>query len=329
MIDRRAFLRVVAGSLVAAPAVATAQAAAGMPVVGFIGPPVSADGLVRAFQDGLRELGYVDGQNIRIEYRANAAITGNSERLAQLVAEVVALRPAVLVVSLAEVAVAAKKATSTIPIVMVNVADPVALGLVATLARPGGNVTGLSRQSTDIISKQFQLLKEIVGGPARIGVLLNPLDSMHATTTRIVEGTARTLGVTAKIVAPNTRAEIDDAFAALAAARANALLVAGSGVFYLSRAQIAGLALRHRMPSMMPNREFVDAGGLVSYAASSLANYRRAPYFVDRILKGAKPADLPIEQPAKFEMIVNLRTAKSLGITMPPSVLQRADELLE
>ena len=329
MTNRRRFLAGAAGSLLVAPIDAAAQSTARVHSVGYLGPPHTAGGMLQAFQQGLADFGYIEGRNVKVEYRYNVAIQGNVERLADLALELVSLKPDVLVVSLTEAAVAAMNATRTIPIVMANVSDPVAVGLVASLARPGGNVTGLSRQTPELVGKQFQLLKEALPRTTRVGVLLNPTDRLHAVIVGVVKKTAESLGVQVSILGPNTTAELEDAFATLRAERAGAVLVGEGGVFYLSRTQIAGLALGQRLPSMLSYPDAVGAGGLMAYGANSVANYRRAAYFVDRILKGAKPGDLPVEQPTKFELTINLKTAKALGLMLPQSLLLRADEVIE
>jgi putative ABC transport system substrate-binding protein len=283
--------------------------------------------MFEAFRQGMFDLGYVDGKNVRIEYRYNLAIQGNVDRLTELAAELVKLNPDVLVVSLTEVATVARKATSTIPIVMANAADPVAAGLVASLARPGGNVTGVSRQTPELIAKQLQLLKETLPRTSRVGVLLNGSGRLDAAIAEVVKKSSESVGVRYSILTPASSSEIEQAFSTLHSDHADAVVVSGGGVFYLSRDQIANLALKHRM-SIYPYREAVSAGGLMSYGESNIANYRRAAYFVDRILKGAKPADLPVEQSAKFELVVNLKTAKAIGIAIPPSILARADEVV-
>ena len=317
----------IAGSAVAGPLAAAAQSAH-LPLVGYLGPPASVGPFLSEFQHGLAELGYVEGRNIHVEYRFNVAVEGNLDRLAELSAELVRLRPDVLVVSLAEVALAARQATTTIPIVMANVADPVAIGLVQSLSRPGGNVTGVSRQTPELVAKQIQLLKEVLPKTARVGLLVNSPERVRPIIVGVVKDTAESLGVRSTVLAPATTAEIEAAFAKLRAEQADAVLVLGGGVFFLTRVRIAELAQSTRLASMFEFREAVHAGGLISYGASSAANYRRAAYFVDRILKGAKPAELPVEQPSAFELVVNLRTARSLGIAIPQSILVRADEVI-
>ena len=326
--DRRTFLRALGGSAVAASLGAAAQPGRRLPTIGYLGPPASVGGFLASFQQGLLDFGLVDGRNINVEYRYNVAVDGNLGHLTELAADLVKLAPDVLVVSLTEVAVIAKAASRTIPIVMANVTDPVGAGLVASLSRPGGNVTGISRQTPDLVAKQIQLLKEALPRMARIGVLLNSTDRLRATIRADAEGSARSLGAEPIILAPRTAAEIDAAFASLRGEQAGAVLVLGGGVFFLMRAHIAELALQGRMASMFEFREQVQAGGLMSYGASSIANYRRAAYFVDRILKGAKPAELPVEQAATFELVVNLKTAKALGIAIPQAILLRADEVI-
>jgi putative ABC transport system substrate-binding protein len=330
VIARRTVLAGTGAVLLAAPLTAEAQPTRNVRTVGFLGPPPSAGGLVQAFQQGLRDLGYIEGQNIRIAYRyTDVALQGHPDLFPRLAAELVQLKPDVLVVSVTQAALAAKKATSTIPIVMVSVPDPVAAGLVASLARPGGNVTGLSRETRDIIGKTLQLLKEALPGTARVDLLVNPSDPLSSTEVADAEGAAKSLGVQLKIVEARAATEFEGAFSTIHADRPDALLVVGGAGFYLNRTQIVSLALRNRLPSAFQNREFVEAGGLLSYAPSTTANYRRAAYFVDRILKGAKPADLPVEQPTKFELVINLKTAKALGLVIPPSLLQRADQVIE
>jgi putative tryptophan/tyrosine transport system substrate-binding protein len=328
--DRRVFLGTLAGGLLAAPLAAEAQPTRNVRTVGFFGPPPSAGGLVQAFQQGLRDLGYVEGQDIRIEYRyTDVALQGHPDLFPRLAAELVRLKPDVLVVSVTEAALAAKKATSTIPIVMVSVPDPVAARLVASLARPGGNVTGLSRQTRDVIGKTLQLLKEALPEATRVHLLVNPTDLLSSTEVADAERAAKSLGVQLKIVEARALTELEGAFSTIHADRTDALLVVGGAGFYLNRTQIVSLALRNRLPSAFQNREFVEAGGLLSYGPSTVANYRRAAFFVDKILKGAKPANLPVEQPTKFELVINAKTAKALGLTIPPSLLLRADEVLQ
>jgi putative ABC transport system substrate-binding protein len=330
VMNRRAFISTLAGGLLAAPLAAEAQRQGNVRTIGFFGPPPSAGGLVQAFQQGLRDLGYVEGQNIKIEYRyTDLALRGHPDLFPRYAAELVRLKPEVIVVSVTEAALAVKHATSTIPIVTVSVPDPVAAGLVASLARPGGNVTGLSRESRDLIGKNVQLLKETLPGIKRVGALVNFEDPLKSAMVADAEEAARSLGVQLKVVEASAPAALEGAFAAMHSDRVDAVLVLGGGAFYLDRTHIVDLALRNRLPSVFQNREFVEVGGLLSYAPSTTANYRRAAFFVDKILKGSKPADLPVEQPTKFELVINLKTAKALGLTIPPSLLQRADRVIE
>ncbi len=299
-----------------------------LPTIGFLGPPPSAGGLVQAFQQGLRDLGYEERRNIRIEYRyTDVALQGHPELFPRLAAELVGLRPDVLVVSVSEAALAAKAATNVIPIVMVSVADPVAAGIVASLGRPGGNVTGLTRETRDLIGKNLELLKESLPQTNRIGVLVNPADPLKSSMIADMKQAAKTLGVQLRFVESGPT-QIAGAFSNLHSEGIGAVLVLGGGGFYLRREQISELALKTRLPSMFQNREFVEAGGLLSYAPNTVANYRRAAYFVDKILKGANPADLPIEQPTKFLLVINLKTAKAIGLAIPPSLLLQADQVI-
>jgi putative ABC transport system substrate-binding protein len=329
-VDRRTFLGTLAGSLLAAPLAAEAQQQGNVRTIGFFGPPPSAGRLVQAFQQGLRDLGYVEGRNIKIEYRyTDVALRGHPDLFSRYAAELVRLNPEVIVVSVTEAALAVKQATTTIPIVTVSVPDPVAAGLVASLARPGGNVTGLSRESRDLIGKNLQLLKDTLPGISRVGALANREDPLKSAMVADAEEAARSLGVQLKVVEVSAPTALEGAFSAMHSDKADAVLVLGGGAFYLNRTHIADLALRNRLPSVFQNREFVEVGGLLSYAPSTTANYRRAASFVDKILKGSKPADLPVEQPTQFELVINLKTAKGLGLTIPQWLLQRADQVIE
>ena len=330
VIDRRAVLLTLGAGLLAAPLPVEAQATRTVHTIDFLGPPPSAGGLVQAFQQGLRDLGYVEGQNIRVEYRyTDAPLQGDIDRMAQLAAELVRLKPDVLVVSITEAALAAKSVTRTIPIVMANAADPVAAGLVSSLAHPGGNITGLARLAPELVGKNLELLKEAVPEATRIGVLANPRNPLSDAMVKDARNAARSLGVQLKVIAVRTPGEVERAFSTLPSDRVGAVLLFPDGTFYLNRTHIAALALRYRLPAIFQNREFVDAGGLLSYAPSSASNYRRAAIYVDKILKGAKPADLPVEQPTKFELVINLKTAKVFGLTIPQSLLLRADQVIE
>jgi putative ABC transport system substrate-binding protein len=263
---------VLAIGLFIAPFVAEAQMPSSR-TIGFLGPPPSSGGLLQAFQQSLRDLGYIEGQNIRIEYRyTDVALQGHAELFPQLAAELVQLKPDVLVVSVTEAALAAKNATSTIPIVMVSVPDPVAAGLVTSLARPGGNVTGLSRQTRDIVGKDLQLLKEVFPEIVRVGVLGNLTEPLNAAMVSDAKEAAKVLGVQLKILEAGAPSQLEGAFSVLQAERVGAVLVLGGAGFYLNRTRIADLALRSRLPSMFQNHEFVEVGGLLAYAPSTVAN---------------------------------------------------------
>ena len=279
-----------------------------------------------ALTQGLRELGYVEGQNITIEHRSSE---GKYERLPELAAELVRLKIDVIVAPATQNVLVAKQATRTIPIVMAGAGDPVGAGLVASLARPGGNVTGLSMLGFEIVGKQFALLKEIVPKISRVAVLGNPANQVYPSWLKEVKVAARALGVQLQILEARGPDDFEAAFAAMNRERADALFPLGDGMAILHRARIVERAAKHRLPAMYPVREFGDAGGLVVYGASMRDSFRRAATYVDKILKGAKPGDLPVEQPTKFELIINLKTAKALGLTIPPSVLTRADEVLQ
>ncbi|HEV2056810.1 MAG TPA: ABC transporter substrate-binding protein [Methylomirabilota bacterium] len=281
-----------------------------------------------AFRQGLRELGWVEGQNIVIDYRY---AEGRFDRLPDLAAELVRLKVDIIVAQPLPAAAAAKNATETIPIVMISGgADPVGLGLIATLARPGGNVTGSSYSAgQEIGGKQLELLKKTVPKVRRVAILSNPANPGHPPMVGELNVAARSLGVQLQLLEVRGPNEFDGAFAAMATERAGALLVLSDGMFNLHRTRLADLAARSRLPAAYGVREFVDAGGLMSYGPSLRDLYRRSAAYVDKILKGAKPADLPVEQPTKFELVINLKTAKALGLTIPPSLLQRADELIQ
>jgi putative tryptophan/tyrosine transport system substrate-binding protein len=327
-VRRRAFLCGSVAMLAAALAV-EAQQPGKVPRVGFLGPRSRLDGapFVNAFLQGLRELGWVEGQNIAIEYRF---AEGRLDRLPDLAAELVRLNVDVILASSTPPALAAKNATRTIPIVMGTSADPEGSGLVASLARPGGNITGLSFSvALDVIGKELELLKETVPNIRRVAVLSNPGNPGNVRALETVKTTARSLGVQLQIVEARGPNEFEAAFAAMARKRAEALLVIADSVFGLHRTPLQILADKSRLPTMYGLREHTEAGGLMSYAVDVRDSFRRSATYVDKILKGAKPADLPIEQPTKFELIINLKTAKALGLTIPPSILARADEVIE
>jgi ABC-type uncharacterized transport system substrate-binding protein len=328
MMDRRSFIVTLAGGLLAAPLAAGAQPAGRVPRIGYLvgAAREQASHLVKPFENGLRDLGYVPGRDVMIEYRF---ADGKLERLPQLAQDLVRLKVDVIVTGSNTHVIAAKQATTTIPIVMVYVLDPVGAGLVASVSRPGGNVTGLSQDvSAEISGKRLALLKELVPKLSRVAVLVTPPVAVPATL-KAIEAAARTLRMTVVRFDARGPADLEGVFAAMIRARSDALVVNGGPAQFNMRTQIAQLALRHRLPSLSRITEDVEAGGLMSYGASVSDEWRRAAVYVDKILKGAKPGDLPIEQPTKFDLAINLKTAKALGLTIPPSLLQRADEVIE
>src|SRR5262252_8788123 len=316
-------------SLTLAPLVAGAQQAGKVPRIGFLGvtSPSDRPPLLDAFRQRLRELGWVEGQNVVIDYRY---AEGRVDRLPDLAAELVRLKVDLIVASAGtQVATAAKNATETIPIVMIAVRDPVGTGLIASLARPGGNVTGVSGSAgLEWVAKQLELLKETVPKIRRVAILSNPDNAYHQLAIREVNVAARSLGVQLQLLEARGPNEFDGAFAAMAKERVGALLVLSDAIFSSHRTRLADLAARSRLPAAYGVRDSVEAGGLMSYGPSILDSYRRAATYVDKILKGAKPAELPVEQPTKFELVINLKTAKALGLTIPQSVLLRADQVI-
>jgi putative ABC transport system substrate-binding protein len=325
MIVRAVLAAALALGLLAAPLAASAQQPPGKTArIGFLGdvPPF----LDEAFRQGLRELGYVEGQNIAIEYRSSE---WKFERLPGLAAELVRLKVDVIVAANTRATEAAKQATSTIPIVFTVSGDPVAEGLVASLARPGGNLTGLATISPELVGKQLEMLKAVAPKVSRVALLQNPTQPSHSRAVRQAEDAARVLRVQLQVLKARTPSEIEAAFAAMRSQRADGVLVLRDAEFRAQRAQIVALAAKHRLPGMYGLREEAEAGGLMAYGASVPQLFRRAATYVDRILKGAKPADLPVEQPTKFELVINLKTAKALGLTIPPSLLQQADQVIQ
>ncbi len=283
----------------------------------------------KAFRQGLRDLGYIEGRNLMIEYR-NAE--GKLDRLPALAAELVALKVDVIVAGNTRAALAAKQSTRTLPIVFTNAADPVASGLVTSLARPGGNVTGLSNLSSELVGKCLEQLTHAVPGVSRVAVLWQPGGLGGRTDKDMLKEAdlaARALGVRLQVVEARGPDDFDRAFSEMTRARAGALTVLSSTMFLVERRRLTDLAARHRLPTVFPFREGVDAGGLMSYGMDFPDLFRRAATYVDKILKGAKPGDLPVEQPTKFELVINLKTAKALGLTIPQSVLGRADEVIQ
>ena len=322
-----AFVAVLALGIFLAPLAAHAQQPARVPRIGILTPGISERlHLFEAFRQGLRELGYVEGQNISLEFRS---AEGNFERLPDLAAELVRLKVDVIAAFTTPASLAAKQATKTIPIVMGPVGDPVGTGLVASLARPGGNVTGLSLIAPELAGKRLQLLKEIVPGASRVAVLSNPTVPYTGLAVRETETAARTLGVQLQPLEIRAPEDIDRAFEAAIRGRASALTVIEDPLVLRHRVRIVALAAKSRLPAIYGFREVVEAGGLMSYAANLSDLYRPAAIYVDKILRGAKPADLPVEQPMRFELVINLKTAKALGLTIPQSVLIRVDQVIQ
>jgi putative tryptophan/tyrosine transport system substrate-binding protein len=310
------------------PLAARAQQPQGRPLIGVLSP-ISAALAARnmeALRQGLRELGYVEGRNIGFEFRY---AEGDLARLPALAAELVALQPAVIIAGSAPGALAAREATRVIPIVIASVQDPMALGLAASMARPGGNLTGVWSEGDDsLIGKRLELFKDAVPGASRLAVFVDPTDASDVSTVKAVPAAARALGLDLRVVEVRS-ADLEAAFAAAAREGAQGLYVSQNPFFFARRAEIAAMALRARLPAVDGYREFAVAGGLISYAASLPDFYRRFGAFVDKILKGANAGDLPIERATKFELVVNLKTAKALGLTIPESFLLRADEVIE
>jgi putative tryptophan/tyrosine transport system substrate-binding protein len=329
VMDRRVFISCIAISLLAAPLAVEAQPAGKIPQIGFLVAASASDSayarLIEAFRQGLRDLGYVEGRNIVVEYRY---ADGKYERLPALAAELVRLKVDVIVSHGTNAPLAAKKATSAIPIVMTSAGDPVGSGLVSSLARPGGNVTGLSLMIPELGGKRLQLLKEILPGLSRVAVLWNAANPYASLVVREMEATATTLGVQLQSLVVRGPDDFEGALAAATTGRAGALTAVEDPLTITKRRQIVDFAAKRRLPAIYGVKEFVDAGGLMSYGANFADLWRRSATYVDKILKGAKPADLPVQQPTKFEFVINLKTAKALGLTIPPSVLLRADEVI-
>jgi len=310
------------------PLVAETQQAATVARIGVLHPgaPTTSKHFAAAFDQGLRELGYLQGQSIVVERRFAEA---KAERLPDLAAELVRLKVDVIVTSTDPGIAAVKQQTQTIPIVMANSTDPVGTGFVASLARPGGNVTGLSSLSPELGAKRLELLKEALPGLSRVAIVWNPDVRGGVLEYKETESAARSLRLQLQSVEVTRADDFDRAFAALRTARAEAVTLAASSVAFRNRSQIASLAQKNRLPSMFGLREFADAGGLMAYGPNYADGWRRAATYVDKILKGAKPADLPVEQPTKFELVINLKTAKALGLTIPKTLLLQADQVIE
>jgi putative tryptophan/tyrosine transport system substrate-binding protein len=328
MIERREFIALLGGAAATWPLTARAQQAA-MPVIGFL-ETVSANfgtRILAPFRQGLGDAGYVEGQNVAIEYRW---AEGRYDRLPELAADLVGRRVNVIVTTSTPASLAAKAATTELPLVFGVGDDPVKLGLVASLNRPGGNATGVNFFLGELAAKRLGLLRELVPAAARIAVLVNPTDAVRTESNlKDVDMAARAIGLQVHVVNASTIAEIDAAFATLVRERLDAIFVVPDSFFNSRSEQLARLAFRHAVPTVFQFREFAVAGGLMSYGGSITEVYRLVGIYVGRILKGAKPADLPVQQVTKVELLINLKTAKTLGVTVPPTLLARADEVIE
>jgi putative ABC transport system substrate-binding protein len=328
--QRRRFILAALGGLLGVPFGVDAQPAGNARRIGYLSSgssSMAAPPVIDAFRQGLRDLGWVEGQNLVIDYRFAES---SFDRLPDLAAELVRQNVEIIVATSTPAAVAAKRATTTIPVVMVNIGDPVGLGLIASLPRPGGNVTGISFSvGLEIIGKQLELLKETVPAVRRVAILSNPANPATAVAISNVKAAAQSLGLELKLLEVGAPDELDGAFAAMAREKVGAVLVVSDTMFGAQRARLADLAAKTRLPSMHGTRSNVEAGGLMYYGPNFPDQWRRGASFVDKILKGTNPADLPVEQPTKFELVVNLKTAKALGITIPQKVLARADEVIQ
>jgi ABC-type uncharacterized transport system substrate-binding protein len=331
VIARRTFLAGTGAVLLAAPFAVEAQQTGKVPRVGYLSVFSSSNPYPpsEAFWQGLHDLGWVEGKNIAIERRF---AEGNARRLPDLAAELVRLRVDLIFAESTPAARAVKQATTTIPIVFSPIADPIGSGLVANLARPGGNITGITFMAPELGGKRLELLKQAVPGMTRVGVLLRPGDPSEATVKSVLEQTeaaARALGVQLLRLEAQGPNDFDRVFAAMSRERVGGLILIPSAMFIDERRRIVNVVVKDRLPAMFYFREFAEVGGLMSYGPNFRELFRRAATYVDKILKGAKPGDLPVEQPTKFELVINLKTAKALGLTIPPSLLGRADEVIQ
>jgi ABC-type uncharacterized transport system substrate-binding protein len=327
--DRRAFIGTLAGAILTKPLAPEAQPAAKIPRIGYLSATTQATGapFADAFRQGLRELGYVEKQTVVVEFRSADA---RSERLPELAHALVMIKPDVIVATNDVSIAAVKRETQTIPIVMAFSSDPVRTGFVASLARPSGNVTGLCTISPELSGKRLALLKEAVPGLSRVALLWNPEARGHLIDYQETEGAARSLHLELQSVEVSRVEDLDRALSALTKGRTQALIVAaGNPIAVAKRAQVASFVRQKRLPSLYGGQEFMEGDGLMSFGPNTRDMFRRAATYVDKILKGAKPGDLPVEQPTKFELVINLKTAKALGLTIPPSLLQRADRVIE
>src|SRR6266550_1033098 len=324
---RRDLLALVTAAPALRPLAAAAQQSGNLHRIGFLwdGPAVFPDAL-EAFRQGLRDLGYVEGRNITIEYRW---AEGKPERMHELAEELVGLGVEVIIAPSSIYTEAAKRATSAVPIIFMSHADPLRSGHVTSLAQPGGNITGLSLMMTETNVKGLELLKEAVPGLSRRAVIWDPATPSHEPGLRAVEAAGPSLGVQVQPVSVRSANEYDSAFMTIVRDRADAVLVLSTSLFIAGAQPLAELALAHKLPSLFGPKHHVTAGGLMSYSPDRADNWRRGAIYVDKILRGAKPADLPVQQPTKFELVINLKTATALGLTVPQSLLARADEVIE
>ena len=313
--------------ILVAPLLTHAQQKGKMYRIGFLGNSTAAleANLVGPFREGLRDLGYEEGQNVVIEYRW---AEGKYERLPTLIAELIARKVDVIVTAGTPGTQAVKKATTSVPLVMVAVGDPVGTGIVASLNRPGGNITGLTSISPELEGKRLELLREVIPKLSHVAILWNPVNAYHVIEMKEAQSAASTLRMRVLSLAVGTPEELDGAFAAIDRERVGALLVLADRMFLHHRTRIMNFAAQHRLPGVYAYRELVEAGGLMSFGPSYAGMHRRAATYVDKILKGAKSADLPVERPMKFELVVNLKAAKQIGLTIPPNVLARADRVI-
>jgi putative tryptophan/tyrosine transport system substrate-binding protein len=324
---RRAFIKVIVGTAVAWPLVARAQQPAKVPRIGFLrfGPASAYADRVEALRTGLRDLGYIEGKSIVIEFRWAETV----DKLPELAAELVRMNVDVIFAMSSTEAEPVRQATKTIPIVFALHADPVGLGHVASLARPGGNITGLTIILTDLVAKQLEILKEAVPQATRIGVLFSPTAPSHRPAVQAVETAGEKLGVQLVMMPARTVEDFEGAFSTMSRGHVGGFLAVTAPVTISHRARLADLALKHRLPGMFGSKENVEAGGLMSYSADFNDMMRRAAIYIDKILKGVKPAELPVEQASKYELIINLKTAKAIGLAIPESFLLRADKVIE
>lgn len=326
--NRRTCLCAIAVGMLMAPTAAFAQQQGRVWRVGMLETLSATSNAANldAFRDGLRELGYLEGRNFILEYRSS---DGQDKRFVELATELVRLNVDVIVARGSPASLAAKNVTSTIPIVMSRAGDPVRSGLVTSLARPGGNITGLSSQSVDTEAKRLELLRDLIPGLKRIAALSNMGTPNSPPQWKEIETAARSLGIESRLLDVRRPEDLPTAFAAASREHADALVVGQDGLLQSNRKRIADLAMSHRLPAIFRSMEFVEAGGLIGYGPHYADLYRRTAIYVDKILKGARPGDIPIEQPTRFELVLNLKTAKALGLAIPQSILLRADQLIE